>query len=141
MEKIAIETEKLGRPVAGDDGMPLPKGTPLLFSRGIKVGNTVYLSGVTATDSEGKLVGHGDPKLQAKQVYENIKAILEAAGASLDDVVIQRLYLTNREHISTFAEVRQKYFRKLPLPCATAVVVSSLIREGALLEVEVTAVI
>ena len=127
MEKIPIDTE--------------PKGSPRPHTRAMKVGNTVYLSGVTAVDLEGNLVGGGlypDPEVQAKQVFENIKALLEAAGASLDDVVMQRNFLTNREHVSTFHKVREQYFKRVP--CSTTVI-TGLLRPGALMEIEVTAVI
>lgn len=120
----------------------IPPGPPAPYTRGIKVGNWVFLSGVTPYDSEGNLVGGGlwpDAEKQATQVYENIKALLEAAGASMDDVVMSRTYLTNREHMSTFHKVRNRYYKKLP-PCSTAVV-TGLLREGAFLEVEVLAVI
>ena len=114
---------------------------PDLIRGAIKVGNTVYLSGVTATDLEGNLVGGGlypDPEVQATQVFENIKALLEAAGASLDDVVMQRNFLTNREHASIFHKVRDQYYKRVP--CSTTVI-AGLLRPGALMEIEVTAVI
>ena len=115
---------------------------PVPFSRGIRVGNTVYLAGVSAVNAEGNLVGGGsspDAEAQAVQCYENIKALLEDAGASMDDVVMSRTYVTSREHMSAISKVRSRYYTKLA-PCDTAVV-TGLLREGALMEIEITAII
>ena len=121
------------------DKLSLP---PVPFSRGIKVGNTVYLAGVTAIDSKGNLVGGGSSpsaEAQARQCYQNIKALLEDAGASMDDVVMSRTYVTSRKHMSVINDVRSQYYTKLA-PCDTAVVVG-LLREGALMEIEVMAIV
>ena len=120
----------------GNDLPPAP------FSRGIKIGNTVYLAGVTAIDAEGNLIGGGsvpDIEAQAVQCYENIKTLLEEAGASMNDVVMSRTYVTSREHMSEITKVRNRYYTRLA-PCDTAVV-TGLLREGALMEIEVMAII
>ncbi len=110
------------------------------FSRAVRVGDTVYVSGTVAWGEDGKLVGEGDVYLQARQALRNIERALAEAGASLIDVVRTRIYLTDidrweeaaRAHAEVFAAVR---------PAATMVEVSRLAAAAMLVEIEAVAVV
>lgn len=110
------------------------------FSRAVRVGNTVYVSGTVAWGPDGRLVGGDDPYAQAAQAIGNIEAALAQAGASLRDVVFTRMYLPDmsrwreaaRAHAEAFAEVR---------PASTMVEVKSLVDPQMLVEIEAVAVI
>jgi enamine deaminase RidA (YjgF/YER057c/UK114 family) len=111
------------------------------YSRAVRVGPHIHVSGTTAFDSSGRIVGAGDPYAQARQALHNIAAALEHAGSSLEHVVRTRIYVTDiasqseevgRAHRETFAAVR---------PAATMVQVASLIAPEVLVEIEADAVV
>lgn len=110
------------------------------FSRAVRVGNFVAVGGTAPIDADGNTVGVGDPKEQARQCIETIKAALEEAGASLNDVVRTRMMLTSLSHWKAIAEIRGEYFKDI-LPVDTVVKVSGFINPEWLLEIEVDAVI
>ena len=110
-----------------------------IFSQAIQVGNTIYLSGQVALDPDGNVVGKGDMKAQTRQAWENIKTILEVAGASLDDVVKITQFVTDMSRFMETQEVRREYFTDPP-PAATTVEVKSLAFPDLLIEIEVMAV-
>jgi aminoacrylate peracid reductase len=95
----------------------IPKGSapPLApYSPGVKAGNTVYVSGVLALDTTGNLVGAGDVTAQTRHVLESIKAIVEAAGGSLDDVVYNAIFLKDLADYGKMNEVYGAYFPSQP---------------------------
>ncbi len=110
------------------------------FSRAVRAGDTVYVSGTVAWGDDGKLVGEGDVYLQARQTIRNIEKALLGAGASLRDVVRTRVYLTDidrweeaaRAHAEAFAEVK---------PASSMVEVSRLADPAMLVEIEAVAVV
>ncbi len=110
------------------------------FSRAVRVGDTVYVSGTVAWGDDGKLVGEGDVYVQARQTLRNIERALEEAGATMRDVVRTRIYLTDmgrweeaaRAHAEAFAEVK---------PTASMVEVSGLAEPAMLVEIEAVAVV
>lgn len=110
------------------------------YSRAIRIGQTVHVSGTTATDENGQVVSPGDPAGQARYILTKIKAALEAAGASLNDVVRTRMYVTNISDWEQIALAHGESFSEIR-PATTIVEVSKLINPEHLLEIEAEAVI
>ena len=103
-------------------------------------GRTIYLSGQVALDREGKVVGRGDFRAQTVQVFENLKAGLEAAGASFKDVVKINIYLTDiNSQLNIFREVRDKYINLENPPASSLVEVRRLVGEDFLIEIDAVA--
>jgi len=110
------------------------------FTHVVRAGRIVFVSGCVATDGQGRLVGGGDVVAQARQVHENIKRCLAAAGATFADICKVTVFLRNigdREKVNT---VRQEYFGA-HRPASTLVEISRLVRDDYLVEIEATAVI
>ncbi len=103
-------------------------------------GKTVYISGQVALDKDGTLVGAGDMKAQAEQVFKNLEAALASAGAKFTDVVKMNTYTTDMSKLPAIREVRARYFGDT-VPASTLVQVSQLFRPDVLLEIEVVAVV
>ncbi len=102
-------------------------------------GRTIYLAGQVALDASRNLVGRGDFRAQAQQVFENIKTALAAVGADFSHVVKLNYYLLDRSHVLTLREVRDQYVNTEAPPASTLVVVQSLFQEDFLLEIEAIA--
>jgi len=120
-----------------DPGWTWDDGLPLAQAR--QIGNTIYVSGQVAYDANGNLVGEGDIKAQTRQVFENIKTVLTAAGSGLEDVIKINTYITDQSKFMDMLEVRKEIFGANP-PASTAVVVAGLAFPGLLIEVEAVAV-
>lgn len=110
------------------------------FSRAVRVGNFISVGGTAPIDSEGKTVGLNDPAAQTRQCIETIKAALEVAGASLDDVIRTRMLLTNIDDWKEIAKVRGEYFKDIR-PVDTVMEVNRFINKDWLIEIEVDAII
>ncbi|MDQ0993925.1 RidA family protein [Streptomyces sp. V3I7] len=104
-------------------------------------GRFVAVSGQLALDEDGELVGEGDPAAQARQVFENLRRCLAAAGASFADVVKLTYFVTDMAHMPAVRAARAAHIPDDRLPAATAVQVASLVRPEFLLEVEALAVV
>ncbi len=109
------------------------------FSQAIRIGNSVYVSGQVAIDSEGNVVGKGDMRAQTRRALENVKTVLEAAGASLSDVVKVTVFLTDISRLMETHEVRAEFFPDPP-PASTAVEIKALAFPDLLIEIEAVAV-
>jgi len=110
------------------------------FTHVVRAGRIVFVSGCVATDGDGRLVGGSDIVAQTRQVHENIKRGLSAAGASFADICKVTVFLRNigdREKVNT---VRKEYFGAAR-PASTLVEISRLVRDEYLIEIEATAVI
>jgi reactive intermediate/imine deaminase len=130
----------MGATRSNPDTVAAPMGT---YSQAVRVetGDAVWIhvSGQIAIDREGDLVGPGDLRAQTRQVFENLKAILEANGATFGDAVKIGTYLTTLDDLAAMREIRSEYLTSDP-PASTAVQVVALVVPDALIEIDLVAV-
>ena len=104
----------------------------------MRAGNRIYVSGTTATDADGEVVGPGDAETQTRFALQNIESALKECDASLTDVVRTRMFVTDIDHWEAVARAHQAFFADIR-PAATMVEVSRLIHSEMLVEIEVEA--
>jgi enamine deaminase RidA (YjgF/YER057c/UK114 family) len=123
------------------DGVSPPLGT---YTHVVKVETTetitLYISGQVPADETGAIVGHGDMRKQTEQVYENLKTILAAHGATFADVVKMNTFVTTLDDLIGMREVRSHYL-PIDLPASTAVQIVALVVPEAMIEVDAVAVL
>ena len=103
-------------------------------------GRLVFISGMTARQADGSIAGIGNIEVQTRRVCENIKAAVEGAGGTLDDVCRVDVFVRNMEHFDAIHKVRREYF-KPPLPASTMVEVTKMVSPDYLIEINAIAVI
>jgi len=108
------------------------------YSRAVRVGSRIYVTGTTATDANGEIVGENDAYAQTVQVIRNIEKALAKAGAMLEHVVRTRMFVTDIKRWEEYGRAHGEFFGKIK-PCATMVEVRALIDPRMLIEIEVDA--
>jgi enamine deaminase RidA (YjgF/YER057c/UK114 family) len=108
------------------------------YSRAVRVGTRIYLTGTTATGGDGEVVGVNDAYAQTVQAIHNIERALQMAGATLDNVVRTRMFVTDISRWQEYGRAHREFFGDIR-PCATMIQVSALIDPRMLIEIEVEA--
>ncbi|MBR1238057.1 RidA family protein [Bradyrhizobium sp. AUGA SZCCT0182] len=122
----------------------LPPPTGYSHIAKVNKGTLVYVAGQVAADASGKMVGEGNFEAQVEQVFKNLTLALEAAGATMADIVKLNTYLVaevSQDDLPKMRAIRDRYLNKEKPPASTLVVVSRLARPGWLIEIEVVAAI
>lgn len=109
------------------------------YSRAVRVGSTIHVAGTTATDSEGQLVGVGDPYKQTIQILKNIESALTALGGTMSDVVRTRIYVVDISRWEEVGKAHGEFFGEIR-PVTSMVEVSKLISADILVEIEAEAI-
>jgi enamine deaminase RidA (YjgF/YER057c/UK114 family) len=110
------------------------------YSRAVKIGNIVEVTGTVASDEEGLVVGEDDAYLQTKYIYQKIEAVLLRAGAEMKDVIRVRMFVTDISRWQEYGKAHSEFFQQIK-PCNTMVEVRALIEPKFLIEIEATAII
>ena len=111
---------------------------PFALSQAIAVGDWIFVSGQAAIDGQGEVVGAGDFRLQAETAFDNLRAVLEAAGSGLGDVVKVTIFMTDMQYFPEVVELRRRYFLA-PYPADSIVQVSALAMPQLMFEIEAIA--
>ena len=110
------------------------------YSRAVKVGNIIEVTGTVASGENGEIVGKDDAYAQTKFVYQKIEKVLQQAGAGMKDVVRVRMFVTDISLWQEYGRAHSEFFKEIK-PCNTMVEVNALIDPGYLIEIEATAIL
>lgn len=109
------------------------------YSRAVKIGNVVEVTGTVASGPDGEVVGKNDAYAQTKYIYQKIEEVLKKAGAQMKDVVRVRMFVTDISRWQEYGKAHSEFFKEIK-PCNTMVEVSALIEPAYLIEIEATAI-
>jgi enamine deaminase RidA (YjgF/YER057c/UK114 family) len=110
------------------------------YSRAVKIGNIVEVTGTVASGNDGNVVGKDDAYAQTKFIYQKIEKILQRAGAEMKDVIRVRMFVTDIARWQEYGRAHSEFFKEIK-PCNTMVEVSALIEADYLIEIEATAIL
>jgi enamine deaminase RidA (YjgF/YER057c/UK114 family) len=110
------------------------------YSRAVKIGNVVEVTGTVAVDENNLVVGKDNPYEQAKYILQKIEKVLERAGATMKDVVRTRMYVTDISRWEDYGKAHGEFFKNIK-PCTTMVEINALISPEYLVEIEATAIL
>lgn len=113
----------------------------MTFSPATRFGNLVFLSGATAGDESGKIVGVGDIVVQTRYIFTKFEFILREVGGGLQNIIETTDYVLSLEDYKKTAQVRREMLKGPPWPAATGVVINGLVRKDALIEIKAVAVL
>jgi enamine deaminase RidA (YjgF/YER057c/UK114 family) len=128
----------MARTYLNPEGLAAP---PEPYSHAIRCGDTLYIAGQVAFDEQNQIVGIGDPRSQAEQVWRNIGLAIEAAGGTLADIVKITIFLKDVRHAAAEISVRERHFEPGRFPVCTLVQVANLGLPDLLMEVDAVAVL
>ena len=129
----------MSKPVAiSSESLPTAAAEKFKYSFGVRVGDLVWISGQVAL-KDGAIVGVDDVRVQAEQVFSNLKTVLEAAGGSLENLIETTTYMTDRAYSGEINDVRSTFLTGDVLPTSTLLVVAGLARPEFLLEISAVA--
>lgn len=117
-----------------------PRYRKYTFAPAVRRGNMLFISGISASDEDGNLVGPGDIVAQTRYIYQRIDEILKEAGATWQDVVWTTDYITTTENYKATADIRRQYFGD-DFPASTGIIVKGLLNPAALIEIDAVAVL
>ena len=130
-------TQSSGPVFSNPPALSTPRGYTHVVD--VPAGRTLYISGQVALDEKGHLVGAGDARAQAEQVFRNLRAALASSGATFADVVKLTWYVKDTSQLPTYREVREQFLGSGPRPASTLIEVKGLFRDDVLLEVDAIA--
>jgi enamine deaminase RidA (YjgF/YER057c/UK114 family) len=110
------------------------------YSRAVKIGNIIEVSGTVASDEHGNVIGQDDPYLQTKFILEKIETVLERAGASIKDVVRTRMFVTDIKNFEEYGRAHGECFKEIR-PATAMYGISELVKKEFLIEIEATAIL
>ena len=110
------------------------------YSRAVRIGNIIEVTGTVAVDDDGEVVGRDDPYEQSRFVIRKIEKVLQRAGASLKDVIRTRMFVTDISKWEEYGKAHGEFFKEIK-PCTSMIEVSALIDPAFLVEIEATAII
>lgn len=120
-------------------GMNIQRAADRAYGYAVRSDNLVFIAGQVARDHHGEMVGIGDPEKQAVQAFENMKTVVESAGGTMANIIVTRMYLTDRAHLPSMMQVRKRYFPGPNYPTNAVLIGTGLSSADYLIEMEAVA--